>query len=85
MYVERKEIYCPTGEYVVNMNLLKKTLPNKEYKEKSTITKENLIEYYKVAKEKIINNKNLIEEFYKNNEEKYKEISKKLEYFKLSY
>ena len=83
--IKNKEIYCPTGEYVVNMNFLKKTLPNKEYKEKSTIKKEDLIEYYKVAKEKIINNKNIIEEFYKNNEEKYKEISKKLEYFKLSY
>ena len=83
--IKNKEIFCPSGKYIVDINLLKKTLPNKEYKEKSTITKENLIEYYKASKEKIITNKNIIEEFYKNNEEKYKEISKKLEYFKLSY
>ena len=83
--IKDKQLYCPSGEYIMNRNTLKKILPNKKYKEKSTITKENLIEYYKVSKEKIINNKSLLEEFYTNNEEKYKEISKKLEYFKLSY
>lgn len=83
--IKDSEIYCPSGEYIIDKNTLKKCLINKKHNKKSYITKEQLIKYYMASKEKIINNKNLIEQFYMDNEEKYKEISKKLEYFKLSY
>ena len=81
--LKNKEIFCPLGEYSVNKSLLKKHLSEYKFNEYSTISKELLIEYYKVAREKILKHKQLIENMYNKNEENYKEISKKLEYFKI--
>lgn len=82
--LENRKLYCPFGNYIINDNVLN-NLSNKKCRENNTITKNKIIEYYKSAKDKIIKNKSIIEDFYKNNEENYEKISKKLEYFKLSY
>lgn len=83
--LKNKEIYYPNGEYILDKELLKKSLPNINYKNKNTISKDILIEYYKNMKDKCLKNKHILEELYNNNKENYKEISKKLEYFKINY
>lgn len=81
--IKNKEIYCLTGEYILDKELLKQLLPNIKYQSKNTISKTILIEYYKNIEYKCLKNKILFDELYNNNKANYNEISKKLEYFKI--
>lgn len=81
--IRDKEIYYPNGEYILDEELLRRTLPNIEYKQESTITTQLLLEYYRRMKKRCIENQKLLDSLYDENKESYKEIAKKLEYFKI--
>ena len=81
--IKDKRIYYPNGSYLLDEELLKASLPNITYNQKSTISNEILLEYYRDMKKKCIENQKLLDSLYKENKDSYKEISKKLEYFEL--
>lgn len=81
--IRDKEIYYPNGEYILDEELLRKYLPDIKYKEESTITNQLLLEYYRRMKKRCIENQKLLDSLYDENKESYKEIAKKLEYFKI--
>lgn len=81
--IKDKRIYYPNGSYLLDEELLKASLPNITYKQRSTITNQMLLEYYRNIKKKCIENQKLLDSLYKENKDSYKEISKKLEYFEL--
>lgn len=81
--VRDKEIYYPNGDYILDEALLKKSLPDIEYNQESTISNQKLLDYYRRMKKKCIENQKLLDSLYNENKESYKEISKKLEYFKI--
>lgn len=81
--IKDKQIYYPNGNYLLDEELLKASLPNIIYKQQSTITNQMLLEYYRNIKKKCLDNQKLLEALYKENKESYITISKKLEYFEI--